>query len=51
MNQDSVQSARQVLKRRFELKMEKIYAALALAPLLTVLFERTLRARIAKMEK
>ena len=51
MNQDSVQSARQVLKRRFELKMEKIYAALALAPLLTVLFERTLRARLAKTEK
>lgn len=38
-------------KRRFESKMEKIYAALALAPLLTVLFERALRARLAKTEK
>jgi len=39
------------LVRRFEKKLEKIWAALALAPLLTVLFERALRARLAKTEK
>jgi len=31
--------------------LEKIYAALALAPLLTVLFERVIKTGIAKMEK
>jgi len=31
--------------------LEKIWVALALAPLLTILFERALRARVVKMEK